>query len=298
MADIAELERIQALVEAERFRPSQVPTLRHQLREFDGRLLTHPVLGPKIIAAQTGEGRLTRQEAIDTRLYVQDHLRSAELYYIGGDALALWEHAWDAVPDAEFSLDLLPSEAGFVWQERALRFDRLRAADREWDGTVDLPVTGLGWVRIHDVVLLFMASWNVAEHRPLIVGNVIGWGPGQTIGEASERARFLALWMMLGQERSPFEVTAHRPSQKERKKAQRKGKPIPTVKVVDLARPRSGSTPQGGTVDWSHRWIVNGFWRNQWFPKAGVHRPVWIAPYVKGPGDKPLVLKHTVHALR
>jgi hypothetical protein len=48
-------------------------------------------------------------------------------------------------------------------------------------------------------------------------------------------------------------------------------------------------------VDWSHRWIVQGHWRNQWYARAGEHRPKWIDPYPKGPEDKPLVLKDKIY---
>jgi hypothetical protein len=51
--------------------------------------------------------------------------------------------------------------------------------------------------------------------------------------------------------------------------------------------------------DYSHRWIVRGHMRNQPIgprnAKGGQqHQRVWIAPYVKGPEDKPLVLKDRV----
>lgn len=45
--------------------------------------------------------------------------------------------------------------------------------------------------------------------------------------------------------------------------------------------------------------IVSGHWREQpCGPNHGERRRQWIAPYVKGPRDKPLVLKDTVRVLR
>jgi len=32
-------------------------------------------------------------------------------------------------------------------------------------------------------------------------------------------------------------------------------------------------------------------WRNQWYPSLSQHRQKWISPYVKGPEDKPLVVR-------
>jgi hypothetical protein len=62
--------------------------------------------------------------------------------------------------------------------------------------------------------------------------------------------------------------------------------------VIRLRRPKA--KPEGErTVDWSHRWLVRGFWRNQWFPSLGIHRQLWISDYIKGPEDKPLRIKPT-----
>lgn len=52
----------------------------------------------------------------------------------------------------------------------------------------------------------------------------------------------------------------------------------------DAAAPAEGSTR---TYRW--RWVVRGFWREQWYPKRAMHRPKWIAPYLKGPKDAPLL---------
>jgi hypothetical protein len=34
---------------------------------------------------------------------------------------------------------------------------------------------------------------------------------------------------------------------------------------------------------------VRGHWRNHWYPSLGDDRPMWIAPYLKGPADAPLL---------
>lgn len=50
---------------------------------------------------------------------------------------------------------------------------------------------------------------------------------------------------------------------------------------------------EAGDGNYSHRWIVQGHWRNQPYKENGetVHKVIWIAPYVKGPDDKPLIFK-------
>ncbi len=54
------------------------------------------------------------------------------------------------------------------------------------------------------------------------------------------------------------------------------------------------------SVEWSHRWIVRGHWRWQPFKnEAGKddRKRIWIAPFMKGPEDKPLVLTDKIYAL-
>ena len=75
------------------------------------------------------------------------------------------------------------------------------------------------------------------------------------------------------------------------------------VRVVDV---REHDEPERVTSDgarryrpYDHRFIVSGHWREQpCGPNHGERRRQWIAPYVKGPRDKPLVLKDTVRVWR
>lgn len=72
------------------------------------------------------------------------------------------------------------------------------------------------------------------------------------------------------------------------------------VRYIDLRHPEHAPTRStSADVDWSHRWIVSGHWTNQPYgPAQSLRRPQWIAPYVKGPDDKPLVVKENVGVLR
>jgi hypothetical protein len=96
----------------------------------------------------------------------------------------------------------------------------------------------------------------------------------------------------------PFVGSEHiRPSRAVRRQAQRENRELPEIRVVHLrksALPREGSpAPEG--YDWHHHWIVNGHWRKQWYPKKSEHKPVYIAPYVKGDLNKPLLSRPTVY---
>jgi hypothetical protein len=84
------------------------------------------------------------------------------------------------------------------------------------------------------------------------------------------------------------------PSRQCRKRYARAGFPDKKVVVVTLRRTREGSYQEHGDsepVEWSHRWLVSGHWRNQWFPSLSLHRQIWISPYIKGPDEAPLVIR-------
>lgn len=63
------------------------------------------------------------------------------------------------------------------------------------------------------------------------------------------------------------------------------------ITVVTLRRKKPHHEGESNPVDWQSRWIVSGHWRNQWFPTLQAHRQIWINEYVKGPDDKPLVIR-------
>ena len=76
-------------------------------------------------------------------------------------------------------------------------------------------------------------------------------------------------------------------SRQVRRNAQRSGKPVPDCRTIVLRRRKLPSHDPASETEWSCRWLVEGHWRNQWFPSRKDHHPVYIVPYVKGPEDKP-----------
>lgn len=64
----------------------------------------------------------------------------------------------------------------------------------------------------------------------------------------------------------------------------------PVVRVITLRRAHRYPSGVHRDVEWTCRWIVGGYWRNQSYGPTGQkhYRPKWIAPYMKGPDDKPL----------
>lgn len=85
------------------------------------------------------------------------------------------------------------------------------------------------------------------------------------------------------------------------RQAARAGLDVPelgTISIVSLRREkRTTDNSIPNPVDWSHRWIVAGHWKNQWYPSLKRHQRIYIHPFVKGPDDKPLAIKDRIYSL-
>lgn len=93
-------------------------------------------------------------------------------------------------------------------------------------------------------------------------------------------------------------VEVQQPPRHERRAIGMKGSEEPSpISVITLRHPKREYDDEVEPVDWQHRWIVNGHWRQQWYPSLGVNLPKWIHAYVKGPEDKPLVVKEKVYVV-
>lgn len=87
--------------------------------------------------------------------------------------------------------------------------------------------------------------------------------------------------------------TLKRPERGARREATKLGARPGTEVVVVRLRREAGekSEPTGESANYSHRFIVSGFWRNQWYPSASIHRQIWINPYIKGDPSLPLIIR-------
>jgi len=120
----------------------------------------------------------------------------------------------------------------------------------------------------------------------------------------------LALLMLLNQ--TVTEVKKEEADRATARRFRRMGLPS-NYTIVRLRRHKNINRLEGETlVEWAHRWIVRGHWRNQ---PVGENHPdvekgiarqdadgnwyhrVWISPYVKGPEDKPFKQSEKVYAL-
>lgn len=103
-------------------------------------------------------------------------------------------------------------------------------------------------------------------------------------------------------------LSEHTPPRATRRRAARLGVAAADqpVRLVDVTAPPrrecvdDGHAGNGQTSGRTYRvrWIVDGHWRNQWYPASETHRPRYIDAYVKGPEGAPLKLRETVKVWR
>jgi hypothetical protein len=115
--------------------------------------------------------------------------------------------------------------------------------------------------------------------------------------------KFLLTFLRVCWQRVPL-IAEQKPDRAALRRAARAGldlDEVATVRVVQLRRAQTradeDSDREAEPVNWSHRWMVGAFWRQQWYPSLGQHRTILILPYIKGPPDKPLVFKDTAYSL-
>ncbi len=129
-----------------------------------------------------------------------------------------------------------------------------------------------------------------------------GYTPDELLDKMSMSVRtdpalrwLLATWRLMQQ--SVTSVTEEHAPRNMRRALERKNQNA-KVTVISL-RHRVSQGDGGNEVEWSHRWLVKGHWRNQPCKEDGewTTRLVWIHPYVKGPEDKPLLIREHVYAL-
>lgn len=117
----------------------------------------------------------------------------------------------------------------------------------------------------------------------------------EVVGGTNVARLVLAAWMLMQQ--TLVSTTEAPLDRAHRKMAKRMG--IPARVTVVMLRRHEGTRREGETyVEWSHRWIVRGHWRWQACgPGRLERRRIWIAPFVKGPDDAPLIVPEKVYRL-
>lgn len=100
-------------------------------------------------------------------------------------------------------------------------------------------------------------------------------------------------------------VMTEEPTKRERKMAKRENRPEPQpIRVETIYVTAEQPTPKATTtshapVEYHHRWIVSGHFRNQTYgPNNSLRRRQWIPPYIKGPAGAPLLNRTKILSIR
>jgi hypothetical protein len=231
--------------------------------------------------------------------------------YVAQDIAGIWQHAVLGFrQEALLPSDLL-FDCGFVHLETVVGFVcPPELATPTWVGEQCFPVDSFLWERDsngvaiwtfshrdnydhHDVELLEVgmqgASFISAEaartaFHPMMMSGVT-FMPFDTV-LVSPFTPVQVLWSLMRQ----FVPARKRAERHARRRAARGGIRHSDVTVIRLRRESARYRRESAPVDWDHRWIVRGHWRNQWHPSLKSHRQKYIAPYVKGPDDRPLIV--------
>lgn len=218
-------------------------------------------------------------------------MEAAPTYFVSRDLCELTQVAAETIPPEALCIPGdIPTESGFVYFEH---FNTPQVIDE--DGRIaevasSGPSAVFWWRQDAEVLCVQIDQTSTNTYglfhipfREQLLGHnedIYGW----------HQAQMFAFWRLIQQ---TLVATMQRPAKRQlRRKVQRRHPELGVITVQTLRQTLHRPTgEEGPTVDYDHRWLVRGHWRNQWYPKAGVHSPLWIAPHVKGPEDKPLVIK-------
>lgn len=253
---------------------------------------------------------------------VRRNLTLAELYYVSSDMTQLAVHAAQTTPRFVFERVDLPSDHGLIVFEEP--FDQVSE-----DPSAPCPLIAALWGTAPaglfpgagGVWITVFADSDITVHRQVAIAGAdavararneglippltynedcaFAFGAaGEAVNGGSTRDYGTILrtaWLLMQQESiaSSRRVEVDRA---ERRRLARRGIQPQAVRVITLRTAHSAGPGSAEAREYHHRWIVRGHWRNQWLPSRRVHRPIWIAPHLKGPEDAPLLTGEKVYA--
>lgn len=295
-------------------RPKDLPELRAELTAFLGSR------DPESIrAAARSFGEELDGDYFDRLESLVVGLGKAELFYVEPKMMELAVAAGSSLPAFTLQPEDVPSPHGFIYFGAPLHLD---------GAPVDEPTYAVSWRP--DGMSGINVDWynepsalaaRLADLGHPKAARAVSTGPRlQTFanaqapygkhGEYSEghmgrliweaRKSWLnilkAVWLLM-QQPLAYASTVE-PDRAARKRMRRASQDPAPVRVIELRRPKTASGHGDGESNYHHQWIVRGHWRQHWHPKRQVHRPVWIAPHIKGPEGAPLIGGEKVYALK
>lgn len=251
-------------------------------------------------------------------------LAKAEYFHVAEPMMELAKVAARTLDEAVLYREDLPARDGFAYFASPL------PAYLANDGVGDkFDVVAASWTEVPALDAL-MITWYISRESSYQVVDNGGW---EAAHPSSRVVQYLCnLWLlgkaghgvyMVGGEPRPLtedffgsnigvlfsvwhimkqalaSVTRAHYDRASRRRFTKRNEEPPEVRVITLRRASPESEKDNDREwDYHHRWIVRGHWRRQWYPSQQAHRPVWIAPHIKGPEDAPLLGGEKVYALR
>lgn len=217
----------------------------------------------------------------------------AVIVWVAPEMCVLAEAAWRCAPKLAMRVSEVPWPYGFMVLGSPITVD-----DGEDVHVVDRVLWGRS--RLHGEPCMWSSSVelsrvNGSDAAIYMIPNVV------TDGEVAvdDFNRLMMTMWTLAMQRVAVVADGH-PARPVRRYLVRLGRSDlgSKLRVITLRRPtvngNHDATDDCPTV-WSHQWLVDGHWREQWYPSADEHRPIWINAHIKGPPDKPLVLNKKLY---
>lgn len=311
-------------------KPTQLPEVRAELvRWMDER-------GPTFFEACLKTGKYITRPALPDReageYWARDErkrLRMAELFWVEEPMIDLVRAAAESMPAFTIVPEDLPAPFGLIVFAKPLKViqspdgldDAVHLTAASWGpwttGPSDHARLWVSWYT--DTSLNFQdvdprrkapASWRSLGLASLSYENeatlsfhdepvpAVDPFTGEEIDLATDYSlpELRAAWALMQQ--SVASVSEAHFDRTARRRLQRQKIEVPRVRVITLRRPITSSGSGDPDREYHHQWIVRGHWRQQYYPARDVHRPIWIAPHMKGPEGAPLLGGDKVYAWR
>lgn len=312
-------------------RPQDLPEARAEIVTY------HLTKGPALFDACIRAGAMPIRPPGDIHKSAQElarleaeRVRNGELFWVNGDMTDLIAAASKTMPSFTLAPADMPSPWGFMTFEKPIHtvtspytgddvpivaaswgpcpFDDYEDGGvwASWYSDTDRVIDGAHNAGLPDGVKAMMkgslprftydhesvAPFSDSHLKNVTVTGEEPSGAGNGLGVDTLKA----VWLLMAQPLADVsEVEPDRAARKRMRRANQEPKP---VRVIELRRPQRSASDGSGTREYHHAWVVRGHWRQQWFPKREVHRPVWIAPHIKGPEGAPLIGGEKVYALK
>jgi hypothetical protein len=308
-------------------RPQDLPEARSEVVAY------HLTKGPALFDACIRAGAMPVRPPGDVHAAAQElarleaeRVRNGELFWVNADMTELITAASKTMPSFTLSPADMPSPWGFLVFEKPIR-----TITSPYNGET-IPIVAASWGPVPFSDFPEGGVWTSwYSDTDAVIGSRQGLAPEVRIMMKSGLPRFTydcesmaafsdtalkvvtshgnepteesigvdllkAAWLLMAQPLA--ELSDVEPDRAARKRLRRANQEPKLVRVIELRRPQRSGDTGPGSREYHHAWVVRGHWRQQWYPARQVHRPVWIAPHIKGPEGAPLLGGEKVYTLK